>query len=97
MTPDQIYGFTGIAVFGIGLLGALCAQDRLRRVLALKLGSVGAGFILVVAAWRIPPAVPDPVPHALIITGIVVMVSATAVALTIIRRLQTVESRDDDA
>ena len=96
MTPDLIYGLTGIAVFAIGLVGALCAQDRLRRVLALKLCSVGAGFVLVVAAWRSPPADPDHVPHALVITGIVVMVSATAVALALIRRLQTLEAEDDD-
>ena len=94
-TPAVIYGLTGIAVFVIGLLGALCAQDRLRRVLALKLASVGAGFILVTAAWRMPPAAPDPVPHALVITGIVVMVSATAVALALIRRLQSLEAEDD--
>ncbi|NYS26103.1 NADH-quinone oxidoreductase subunit K [Rhodobacteraceae bacterium 2376] len=94
MTPDIIYGVTGIAVFAIGLVGALCAQDRLRRVLALKLASVGAGFVLVVAAWRAPPAAPDPVPHALVITGIVVMVSATAVALALIRRLQSLEAED---
>jgi len=99
MSPDAIYGLTGIAVFGLGLLGALVAQDRLRRVLALKLCSVGAGFVLVVAAWRAPPEVPDPVPHALVITGIVVMVSATAVALALIRRLHTLEhaeGRTDD-
>ena len=95
MTPDLIYGLCGIAVFGIGLVGAFCAQDRLRRVLALKLCSVGAGFLLVVGAWREPSATPDPVPHALVITGIVVMVSATAVALALIRRLQTLESTDD--
>ena len=96
MTADLIYGVTGIAVFAIGLLGALCAQDRLRRVLALKLCSVGAGFVLVVAAWRNPPEAPDPVPHALVITGIVVMVSATAVALALIRRLKTLEAEDAD-
>jgi multicomponent Na+:H+ antiporter subunit C len=95
MTPDLIYGLCGVAVFGIGLVGALCAHDRLRRVLALKLCSVGAGFLLVVGAWRTPPATPDPVPHALVITGIVVMVSATAVALALIRRLQSLEADDE--
>ncbi|MGY6548747.1 MAG: NADH-quinone oxidoreductase subunit K [Roseinatronobacter sp.] len=97
LTPELIYGLTGIAVFAIGLIGALSLQDRLRRVLALKLCSVGAGFLLVVAAWRVPPAAPDPVPHALVITGIVVMISATAVALALIRRLQSLEAQDDDA
>ncbi len=95
LTPDLIYGIAGVAVFAVGLVGALCAQDRLRRVLALKLASVGAGFILIVAAWREPPAAPDAVPHALVITGIVVMVSATAVALALIRRLHSLEVEDN--
>lgn len=96
MTPATIYGLAGLAVFGIGFLGALSSQERLRRVLALTLCSVGAGFLLVVAAWRAPPADPDPVPHALVITGIVVMLSATAVALTLIRRLHSLENQSDD-
>lgn len=98
MTPDLIYGLTGIAVFAIGLMGALSLQDRLRRVMALTLCSVGAGFVLVVAAWRSPPAMPDPVPHALVITGIVVMVSATGVVLALIRRLHSLEAEggEDD-
>ncbi len=95
LSPHLIYGPTGIAVFIIGLVGALCAQDRLRRVLALKLCSVGAGFLLITAAWREPPAAPDPVPHALVITGIVVMISATAVALALIRRLKSLEAEAD--
>ncbi len=95
MTPDLIYGVTGIAVFAIGLVGAIVAQNRLRRVLALKLCSVGAGFVLIVAAWRSPPDAPDPVPHALVITGIVVMVSATAVALALIRRIHSLENGRD--
>lgn len=94
LSPDVIFGLTGIGVFGIGLLGALSAQDRLRRILALKLCSTGAGYILVVGAWRAPPDTPDPMPHALVITGIVVMISATALALAIIRRLQTLEDAE---
>lgn len=96
MTPATIYGLAGLAVFGIGLVGTLSCRERLRRVLALTLCSAGAGFLLVVGAWRTPPADPDPVPHALVITGIVVMISATAVALTLIRRLHSLENPTDD-
>ena len=96
MNTGLIFGMTGLAVFAIGLFGALVLVEPLRRVLALKLCSVGAGFLLVVAAWREPPAMVDPVPHALVITGIVVMISATAVALVLIRRLHTLESNSDD-
>ena len=92
MTTATIFGLAGVAVFGIGLFGALAARDLLRRVLALKLCSVGASFVLVAAAWRPDGEMADPVPHALVITGIVVMVSATAVALTLIRRLHSLEA-----
>jgi multicomponent Na+:H+ antiporter subunit C len=88
----MIHGLAGITVFGIGLMGALAATDRLRRLVALKLCAVGAGVVLVAAAWRSPPETPDPVPHALVITGIVVMISAAAVALAIIRRLHSLEA-----
>lgn len=96
MNTGLIFGLTGLGVFAIGLFGALVLVEPLRRVLALKLCSVGAGFLLVVAAWRETPAMADPVPHALVITGIVVMISATAVALVLIRRLHTLESNSDD-
>ncbi len=95
MSSGMIFGLTGLAIFTIGLFGALVMVEPLRRVLALKLCSVGGGFMLVVAAWRAPPEVADPVPHALVITGIVVMISATAVALALIRRLHTLEHDSD--
>ena len=96
MTPAMIYGLSGLAVFGIGLHGALTLQSALRRLLALKLCGVGAAFLLIVAAWRDGPALPDPVPHALVITGIVVMISATALALALIRRIATLEHEGPD-
>jgi multicomponent Na+:H+ antiporter subunit C len=95
MTPDLIYGLAGLGVFGIGLWRALTLTAPLRRVLALKLCAAGAAFLLIVAAWRQPPAAADAVPHALVITGIVVMVSAMAVALGLIRRIATLEREAD--
>lgn len=97
-TPDVIYGLAGLAVFGLGLWRALTLVAPLRRVLALKLCAVGASFLLIVAAWRQPPAAADAVPHALVITGIVVMVSATGVVLALIRRLHSLEAEggEDD-
>ena len=96
MSTGLIFGLTGLGVFVVGLCGALVLVDPLRRLLALKLCSVGASFMLVVAAWKAPPEAPDPVPQALVITGIVVMISATAVALALIRRLHTLEHEHHD-
>ena len=91
MSPDLIYGLAGLAVFGIGFFRALTLAAPLRRVLALKLCAVGASFLLIVAAYRQPPVTADAVPHALVITGIVVMVSAMAVALALIHRIAVLE------
>lgn len=96
MTPDLIYGLAGLGVFALGLFRALTLAAPLRRVLALKLCSVGAAFVFVAAAWRMPGAPADAVPHALVITGIVVMVSATAVALALIRRIHRLERERAD-
>ena len=94
MTPDLVYGLAGIALFGTGLFHALTLPSSLRRIIALNICAVGASFILVVAAWRAAPALPDPVPHALVITGIVVLLSATAVALALVRRLHDLDATD---
>ncbi len=96
VTTDLIYGLAGLAVFGIGMWRAMTLSAPLRRVLALKLCAVGASFLLIVAAWRQPPAAADAVPHALVITGIVVMVSAMAVALALIHRIAVLEREGTD-
>ncbi len=95
MTPETIYGATGIALFAIGLYHALVLPSALRRIVALNVASVGAGFVLVIAAWR-PGGAADPVPHALVITGIVVLVAATAVALALVRALQDTDTAETD-
>ena len=94
MSPDLIYGLAGLGVFGIGMWRAMTLTHPLRRVLALKLCAVGASFLLIVAAYRSPPVAADAVPHALVITGIVVMVSAMAVALALIHRIAVLERAD---
>ena len=43
--------------------------------------------MLIAVAYRGPGVAPDPVPQALVLTGIVVAVSATALALALARRL----------
>ena len=104
MSPDLLYGLAGLAMFGLGLYHAMTAVEALRRVLALKICAIGASFLLIVAAWRATPegigpgidAGIDAVPHALVITGIVVMVSAMAVALALIRRIRALQDAAAD-
>jgi multicomponent Na+:H+ antiporter subunit C len=47
----------------------------------------GIFLVLIGLARQVPSPLPDPVPHAMVLTGIVVSVSATAFALVLIRHL----------
>ena len=51
-------------------------------------GSIGIFLLLVTVAYRGPGAPADALPHALVLTGIVVAVAPTALALVLGRRLR---------
>ncbi|MCB4769334.1 NADH-quinone oxidoreductase subunit K [Ancylobacter sp. Lp-2] len=84
-----LFGLTGAALVGIGLFGLIVHPTALRKLLAFNL--VGAGVFLVfgVLARRAAAAglAGDPVPQAIVITGIVVAFAATALAATLLARL----------
>jgi multicomponent Na+:H+ antiporter subunit C len=88
--PDTeiIYGLTGVGLFALGLRGALLHLSLLGRVLAVNVCGAGVFLVLLTLAYRGPELAPDAVPHALVLTGIVVAVSATALALALGRRLR---------
>lgn len=87
---EMIYALAGVALFALGLRGALLHRAYLGRVLAINVCGAGVFLIFVALAYRGPLQVPDAVPHALVLTGIVVAVSATALALALARRLREV-------
>lgn len=84
MTAAFLYGVTGIIVFIIGMHGLLIRPHLLRKTLAVNVMSTGIFLFLVAMADRNPGGAPDPVPHAMVLTGIVVAVSATALLLAFI-------------
>jgi len=88
-----IYGLAGIALFSLGLRMAFSPVGLIRRVLAINVAGAGLFLVLVAVAYQGPGIVPDPIPHALVLTGIVVAFSATALALALGRRLR--ECSDD--
>ena len=96
MNPAVLYSLVAVALFGIGLFGALVLPHLVRKVLALNVMGTGVFMLLVALAHpgrsQLAPEeiLPDPVPHALVLTGIVVAVSATALALALICRLHAV-------
>ena len=95
MTPDTVYGALSVALFGIGWAGLVLHPQALRKLLAANIMGLGVLMLLVAIAYRGTGA-PDPVPHALAITGIVVAVSATALGLVLIRRAQAADTTPSD-
>lgn len=86
MNPTAvIYVLTAAAVFGIGLYGLLVSRHILRQLLTINLMGGGA-FLLLITLGGGADGPPDPVPQAMVLTGIVIAVSATAFALALLLR-----------
>jgi multicomponent Na+:H+ antiporter subunit C len=87
MISTAAFGLTGVVLIAIGLYGFIARRHLLRQVLAFNL--IGSGIFLLFGALagRGGDGSSDPVPQAMIITGIVVALSATALALALVARL----------
>lgn len=91
MTTGLIFALAGAALFAIGAAGVVLLAPLLRRILAFNIMGSGAFLVLVGLAQR--DGAVDPVPQAMVLTGIVVAVAATALALA--RRYQALGGRDE--
>jgi multicomponent Na+:H+ antiporter subunit C len=81
----MIFGLTGAALVALGLYGLVTQPALLRKILAFNL--LGGGVFLLFGVVARRGAVADPVPQALVITGLVVAFAATALALVLVLRL----------
>lgn len=91
MSAWRMYALSGIGVLAVALYGVFTADRIVQRIIAANLMGSGVFLVLVALARRAPSDPPDPVPHALVLTGIVVSVSATACALAFAKRLRQPE------
>ena len=82
MSTASFYALIGVGLFVIGFYWLLLSSDDLRRILSINVMGSGVFMVLIAAAGVAGSAV-DPVPHAMVLTGIVVAVSATAFALAL--------------
>ena len=82
----MLFALLGCALAGLGTYGLIVHVHLMRKIFALNIAGSGIFLILVAPAKR-ALELPDAVPHAMVITGIVVAVSATALALSLMLRL----------
>jgi len=88
-----LYALLGVGLFTLGLYALIVHAHLLRKILAINVMGSGVFLVLVALGGRTAGAAPDPVPHAMVITGIVVAISATALALALMLRVQAKTGR----
>jgi multicomponent Na+:H+ antiporter subunit C len=89
MSVATLAGLTAAALVGLGLYGLLVHPHPLRKLLAFNLLGSGVFLLFGIIARKGAAAgrTADPVPQALVITGIVVAFCATALAVALLLRL----------
>jgi multicomponent Na+:H+ antiporter subunit C len=96
-----LFGLCGAALVGLGLYGLICQPGALRKLLAFNLMGSGVFLLFGVVARRGGSALAatggtlggDPVPQALVITGLVVAFAATAIGVALAVRLAELSGR----
>lgn len=88
MNAVTLAGLAGAALIGLGIFGLMTRRHILRKIIAFNV--IGGGVFLLFGAVARRGAASglgaDPVPQALVITGIVVAFSATALAVALLLR-----------
>ncbi len=89
MNVGMLAGLGGAALIGLGLYGLVIHPHLLRKIVAFNV--MGGGVFLLFGAIARRGAAAglgaDPVPQALVITGVVVAFSATALAVALLLRV----------
>ncbi|MDF1615425.1 cation:proton antiporter subunit C [Desulfurivibrio dismutans] len=94
MSAALLYGITGLMLFLLGLVALFTRQELLHRILAVNICGSGIFLLMISVAYN-PDGDPDPVLHALVLTGIVITVSITGFALALAARAKEEEHRRD--
>jgi multicomponent Na+:H+ antiporter subunit C len=89
VSAATLFGLCGAVLVGLGLYGLVVQPQPLRKILAFNLIGSGVFLLFGVVARRGAAAglTADPIPQAMVITGIVVAFAATALAVTLLLRL----------
>jgi multicomponent Na+:H+ antiporter subunit C len=84
MTSTIAFAVTGAALIGIGFYGFVARRHLLRRIVAFNVIGSGVFLLFGALARQAPDGPSDPVPQAMIITGIVVALAATALGVALV-------------
>lgn len=91
MTPTTLYGLVASGLFCLALHSLLVSRGLLPKLIAANVMGSGVFLLFVALSQRGPEA--DPVPHAMVLTGIVVAVAATGLGVVLLRHLHAETGR----
>ncbi|MCC5792761.1 MAG: NADH-quinone oxidoreductase subunit K [Legionellaceae bacterium] len=91
MSSPLLYALAGVVLFFLAFYGMFMRVHLVQKMIAANIMAAGVFLILIAMAARNNP--PDPVPHAMVLTGIVVAVALTAFALVLAGRLHALSGR----
>lgn len=91
MDIELLYALGGLGLIVLSLSVLVADPHLLRKLLAFNVMASGV-FLVLVGLGRAGGS-PDPVPQALVLTGIVVAFASTALALVLLRRWFLVSGR----
>ena len=86
MSSGLVFACAGLGLLVIGAWTLVLRAHLVSKVLAVNVMGSGT-FLLLVSSGATDGGATDPVPQAMVITGIVVAISATALALALIVRI----------
>ena len=89
MSTYMIYTLGGVLLFALGTYGLIARRHLIHKVISANFMGSGVFLILIGLGNRMPENGPDPVPQAMVLTGIVVTVALTALGLAIVKRYYT--------
>jgi len=87
MSAVLLYAGSGVILFSIGLHAMLVRRHLLRKILAANIMGSGVFMVFIAVGARGEGASADPVPQAMVLTGIVVSLCFTAVAIVLAVRI----------
>lgn len=90
---STIFAIAAVLVFCMALYGLIAYAHLIRKIMALNIMGSAVFLFFGAMARRSEPEVTDPVPQAMVITGIVVAVAATAFAIVLAKRISQTTGR----
>lgn len=97
LQPSVLYALAAVALFCMGCYSLLTYSHLLRKILSLNVMGVGVFMLLIAKAYAEEGQQSDPVPQALVLTGIVVAICATGLALNLAVQIEAATHKADIA